>query len=133
MSRINARRNAFNLIFQYDFISVDEVESNKETYFGENPDIDEEDKKYILATVDGTIENIAKIDEIISERAKGWTIERMSKVDLAILRLAVYEVVFSEDMPDSIAINEAVELAKKYSSDEAPAFINGILGKLSQR
>ena len=133
MSRISARKNAFNLIFQYGFINAEEVESNKDIYFGENLDIDEEDKKYILATVDGTIENIEKIDEVIAERARGWSIERMSKVDLAILRLAVYEILFSEDMPDSITINEAVELAKKYSSDEAPAFINGILGKLSQR
>jgi len=131
MSRISARKNAFNLIFQYGFINAEEVESNKDIYFGENPDIDDEDKKYILATVDGTIENIEKIDGVISERARGWSIERMSKVDLAILRLAVYEILFSEDMPDSITINEAVELAKKYSSDEAPAFINGILGKLS--
>jgi len=133
MSRINARRNAFSLLFQYDFIDIQEVEDKKKIFLKENPDIEEADKKYILETVDGTMRNLNEIDYIIGEYAKGWTTERMSKVDLAILRLAVYEMNFSDEAPDSVAINEAVELAKKYSSDEAPSFINGILGKISQR
>ena len=133
MSRINARRNAFSLLFQYDFIDIDEIDENKKIFFSENPEIEEADKKYILETVDGTMKNLEEIDGIIGEHAKGWTIERMSKVDLAILRLAVYEMLFSDEAPNSVAINEAVELAKKYSSDEAPSFINGILGKISQR
>ncbi|MDD3571289.1 MAG: transcription antitermination factor NusB [Lachnospiraceae bacterium] len=133
MSRINARRNAFSLLFQYDFIDTHEIEENKKIFFKENTEIEEADKKYILETVDGTMKNLEEIDSIISEYAKGWTIERMSKVDLAILRLAVYEMKFSDEAPNSVAINEAVELAKKYSSDEAPSFINGILGKISQR
>ncbi|MGE4213348.1 MAG: transcription antitermination factor NusB [Anaerotignaceae bacterium] len=132
MSRINARRNAFSLLFQYDFIDIQEIAENKKIFFNENPEIEESDKKYILETVDGTMKNLEKIDTIIGEHAKGWTIERMSKVDLAILRLAVYEMMFSDEAPNSVAINEAVELAKKYSSDEAPSFINGILGKISQ-
>ncbi|HCT65289.1 MAG TPA: transcription antitermination factor NusB [Lachnospiraceae bacterium] len=133
MSRINARRNAFSLLFQYDFIDIHEIDENKNIFFKENPDIEEGDKKYILETVDGTMKNLEEIDAIIGEYARGWTTERMSKVDLAILRLAVYEMKFSDEAPDSVAINEAVELAKKYSSDEAPSFINGILGKISQR
>lgn len=132
MSRINARRNAFSLLFQYDFTDTDETDEIKKIFFKEN-EIEDEDKKYILETVDGTMKNLAEIDGIIGECAKGWTTERMSKVDLAILRLAVYEMNFSEEAPKSVAINEAVELAKKYSSDEAPSFINGILGKISQR
>lgn len=133
MSRINARRNAFSLLFQYDFINLDEIDDNKKIFFNENPEIEEADKKYILETVDGTMKNLEEIDTIIGEHAKGWTVERMSKVDLAILRIAVYEMMFSDEAPNSVAINEAVELAKKYSSDEAPSFINGILGKISQR
>lgn len=133
MSRINARRNAFSLLFQYDFIDIHEIDENKNIFFKENPEIEEGDKKYILETVDGTMKNLEEIDAIIGEYARGWTTERMSKVDLAILRLAVYEMKFSDEAPDSVAINEAVELAKKYSSDEAPSFINGILGKISQR
>ncbi len=132
MSRINARKNAFNLLFQYEFIDAEEIEENKDIFFKENMEINETDKKYILETFDGTIEKIEEIDKIISDYAKGWTVERMSKVDLAILRLAVYEMLFSDETPQSVAINEAVELAKKYSSDEAPAFINGILGKVSK-
>lgn len=88
---------------------------------------------YIVRAVDGTVEHISDIDKIISENLKGWTIERLNKVDLAILRLAVYEMLYDDETPDGIVINEAVEIAKKYSSDQAPGFINGILGKISQR
>ena len=68
---------------------------------------------------------------MISKKAKKWATGRMSKVDLAILRLAIYEICFSEEIPTSVAINEAIELAKKFSSDEAPSFINGILGSIA--
>ena len=73
-----------------------------------------------------------EIDEIIEQTATGWTIARMGKVDLAILRLAVYEMKKDEDIPVSVAINEAVELAKKFGQDESPSFINGVLAKLAK-
>lgn len=132
MSRINARKNAFTLLFQHDFFENDEMQENIQMFFFENPDVEENDKAYILETVNNTIDNLEKIDALISENAKGWTKDRMSKVDLAILRLAIYEMMFSEEAPARVVINEAVELAKKFSSDEAPAFINGILGKIYQ-
>ncbi len=131
MSRRNARKNAFYLLFQLDFSKKEEAEGIKEIFFQENSDIDETDKKFILDEVEGVEKNIEEIDKSINFVAKGWTIDRMSKVDLAILRLAVYEMKYSFDTPVSVAVNEAVELAKKYSSDEAPSFINGILGKLA--
>ena len=68
------------------------------------------------------------VDEIISNSSKGWKINRLSKVDLNILRLAIYEIKYNESIPVNVSINEAINLAKKYSSDEAPAFINGVLG-----
>ena len=83
-----------------------------------------------MSKTDGTMAHLEEIDNIIGSYAKGWTVERMSKVDKAILRLAVYEIKYAPDVPDGVAVNEAVELAKVYSSDEAPAFINGILGKV---
>ena len=83
-----------------------------------------------MSKTDGTMANLTEIDNIIGTYAKGWSVDRMSKVDKAILRLAAYEIKFAPDVPDGVAVNEAVELAKTYSSDEAPAFINGILGKL---
>lgn len=76
-------------------------------------------------------ERIDEIDEKINQVAKGWKTERMGKADLAILRLAVYEMLYDEDVPVKVAINEAVELAKKYGGDESPAFVNGILGKIA--
>ena len=130
MSRTNARRNAFYLLFQHDFVGSEEMNDAKDIFFKENEEINDADKAFILKNVDGVLENIEEIDSIIDKCAKGWTTNRMAKVDLAILRLAVYEMKFSNETPRNVVINEAVELAKKYSSDESPAFINGILGNI---
>ena len=130
MSRTNARKNAFYLLFQHDFVGSEEMNGAKDIFFKENEEINDADKAFILKNVDGVLENIEEIDSIIDKFAKGWTTNRMAKVDLAILRLAVYEMKFSNETPRNVVINEAVELAKKYSSDESPAFINGILGNI---
>lgn len=131
MSRTNARKNAFYLIFQHDFVGIESMDEAKKIFFAESEEeVTETDKKFIDTLVNGTFENIEKIDEIIASVAKGWTIERMPKVDLAILRMAVYELKFGST-PTKVAINEAVELAKKYSSDNAPSFVNGVLGKIA--
>ena len=74
-----------------------------------------------------------EIDEMLNEHVTGWKTSRMNKVDLSILRLAVYEMKYDEEIPEKVAINEAVELAKKFGGDEAPAFVNGILAKLIQK
>ena len=112
MSRRGARRNAFYLLFQMDFSEAEEFEQVKD-----------------LSEVEGVHAHMAEIDEMITASANGWDPARMNKVDLAILRLAVYEMKYGET-PIGVAINEAVELAKRFSSDEAPAFINGVLGKV---
>lgn len=131
MSRRAARENAFYLLFQMDFNLEEEYEQVKTIFFAEQEvEITEEDKEFTLKEVEGARENLAQIDEMIGKCAKNWNTERMSKVDLAILRLATYELAFSKETPVGVAINEAVELAKKFSSDEAPSFINGILGKI---
>ena len=132
MSRRSARKNAFFLLFQMDFNEAAEFEQVQEIFFAEKDEpVEEGDKTFILSEVEGTRAHIEEIDEIIGQSAKGWDLSRMNKVDLAILRLAVYEMKFG-DTPVGVAINEAVELAKKFSSDEAPAFINGVLGKAAQ-
>jgi len=74
---------------------------------------------------------LEEIDKIINESSKGWKTTRMGKVDLTLIRLAVYEIKYEEDIPTGVAINEAVELAKKYGTDDSPAFINGILAKIA--
>ena len=132
MGRRNARKLAFYLLFLYDFVKDGNFDEIKETFLTLNDEeITENDKNYILSKTEGTMKNLEEIDDLIGKYAKGWSVERMSKVDKAILRLATYEIKFAPDVPEGVAVNEAVELAKTYSSDEAPAFINGILGKLT--
>ena len=132
MSRRSARKNAFFLLFQMDFSEAAEFDQVKEIFFAEKEEpVEEGDKAFILSEVEGVHEHMEEIDGLIEQSAKGWDLGRMNKVDLAILRLAVYEMKFGET-PVGVAINEAVELAKKFSSDEAPAFINGVLGKAAQ-
>ena len=92
----------------------------------------EEESRYILTRLESILGLIPEIDEALAGTAKGWRIDRMSRVDLAILRLAVFELRYDPSIPDGVAINEAVELAKAYGGDESPAFINGILGTLSR-
>lgn len=134
MSRRSARKNAFYLLFQMDFNKQEEFEQVKEIFFSEQEEpVLEEDKSFILEEVEGATAHMDEIDALISQFARGWQTDRISKVDLAILRLAVFELKFSETTPVSVAINEAVELAKKFSSDEAPSFINGILGQVAQQ
>ena len=131
MNRRNARKNAFFLVFQMDFNQKEEFEQARELFFDHQQEVEEEEKEFILKETEGTKEHLAEIDEMISKKAKKWATGRMPKVDLAILRLAIYEICFSEEIPTSVAINEAIELAKKFSSDEAPSFINGILGSIA--
>lgn len=129
MRRRDVRRNAFNLLFQLGF--TDNEEEAKNIFFEEaEMDLSKNEKEFILKTVNGVREHVDEIDEIINSVAKKWDTKRMANVDLAILRLAVYEMKFDNETPDGVVINEAVELAKEYSSDGAPSFVNGILGKL---
>ncbi|NLK20927.1 MAG: transcription antitermination factor NusB [Epulopiscium sp.] len=131
MSRRRMREHIFTLLFQREFAQSDEIEERIQLYFEQNPQIKDRQKEYILEEIQGMNEKLDKIDKILSKHSKGWAIERMSKVDLSILRVAIYEMYYREDIPKSVAINEAVELAKKYSSDQAPSFINGILGNIA--
>lgn len=133
MSRRSARKNAFYLLFQMDFNEESEFEQVKQIFFAEKEEpVGPEEKQFILDEVEGTKKHLTEIDQMIEKRSKSWDTSRMSKVDLAILRLAIYEMKYSESTPVSVAINEAVELAKKFSSDEAPSFINGILGRIAK-
>ena len=92
----------------------------------------EADVKFANDIVSGVQSNLAEIDEIIASAAVGWSVSRMSRVDLSILRNAVYEIRFSSGVPVAVAINEAVELAKVYCDERSPKFINGVLGKVAR-
>lgn len=97
----------------------------------EEQTVKEKDEAYILEKYSRIVEELPKIDAMLDEASKGWKISRMGKVELTVLRLAVYEMKFDEDIPEKVAINEAVELARKFGGDDAPAFINGVLAKLA--
>lgn len=90
--------------------------------------LDESDIDYVIAVLNGVTRKQQTIDDIIRKYAKGWSIQRMAKVDLAILRLALYEIIERADIPESVSINEGVELAKRYCNEKSASFINGILG-----
>ena len=129
MSRRTERENAFIVIFESLFNDVtveDIIESAKET-------LDWEDNDYVLSTSNGVIDNAAEFDDLINNNLKnGWTVNRLSKVTLALLRLAIYEMKYVSDVPASVAINEAVELCKKYATDADASLLNGVLGSISK-
>ncbi len=130
MGRRAARETAMKLLYQLE-IQKDDREQQIEFVLQEEEFI-ENDKKYILEIMDGVHKSIEEIDLMIEKYSKGWKINRLSKVDLSILRLSIYEMTYRKDIPFNVSINEAVELAKKYSNDDAGAFVNGILGQVSR-
>lgn len=130
MGRRELRECIFQLLFMTEFNPLEEVET-QETLFLENIDnLKSDDQEYIHEKCDKIRVKLSEIDQEINQISKGWKTSRMSKVDLTILRVAAYEALFDEDVPVGVAINEAVELAKKFGGDDSASFINGILGKL---
>ena len=131
MSRRELREQIFKFIFRVEFNDRDEM-PEQERFFFEDDELmaDEKDAAYISKKGNHIIEKLDEIDAMINKQAKGWTTQRMGKVDLTILRLAVYEIAFDEDVPAGVAINEAVELAKRFGQEESSGFVNGVLAKL---
>ncbi len=130
MGRRASRESAMKLLYQLE-VQKDDREQQIEAVLDEG-EFSDNDKQYINEVVEGVSGNLEYIDRLIENHSKGWKINRISKVDLSILRLSIYEISFRKDIPFNVSINEAVELAKKYSGEEAGAFINGILGKVSK-
>ena len=135
MSRKSARELAFKTIFSYDFqADKEQVAALVEVLKHEIGEITAEDDDYIHSVVSGVIEKKDELDELIKKYLKGWTMERISRTDLAILRLAIYEILYREDIPYKVSVNEAVELAKTFSDDSSSSFINGVLaGVISEK
>lgn len=132
MSRRELREQIFKFIFRIEFNEKDEM-AEQEQFFFENEDIEmsDADKQYISKKSNKILDKLDEIDEMINQNAKGWTTQRMGKVDLTIIRLAVYEITFDDTVPTGAAINEAVELAKKFGQEESSGFVNGILAKFA--
>ncbi len=131
MSRRELREQIFLLLFRVEFNSGEDMPEQLRLFFDGQEQISEEDRLYISGKYGNIMAQLAVIDEQINDKAKGWTTARMSKVDLTIIRLAVYEIRFDEDIPTGVAINEAVELAKKFGQDESAGFVNGVLAKFA--
>ncbi len=157
MSRKTARKHILNIVFQAEFdvdVAIEQIMATYDEEYKTTADVTDEsisesalidmdedkisrlrtihnrDKKFIINEAKGIVEHKAQIDELISEGLENWDIDRLSKVDLSILRIAVYEIVYADDIPAPVAANEAVQLAKMFSEDKAPAFINGVVGKV---
>ncbi len=134
MKRREQRECIFQLLFRVEFNRQEEMPEQADLYLDdirEEQTVKEKDEAYILEKYSRIAEELPKIDAMLDEASKGWKISRMGKVELTVLRLAVYEMKFDEDIPEKVAINEAVELARKFGGDDAPAFINGVLAKLA--
>ena len=129
MSRRELREQLFKLLFRIEFNSSEEMPEQEKLFFEDTCIADETDAAYISAKYHKIVEKLEVIDKMLNERTENWDTARMGKVDLTILRLAVYEMTFDEDVPAGVAINEAVELAKKFGQDASSGFVNGILAR----
>ena len=131
MSRTELSEHVFRMLFRVEFNNAEEMKEQEQFYFDELEEATGKDQEYILNKYRAIDEKKEEIDKLLNEVTEGWKTTRMNRVDLTILRLATYEIKWDEDVPTGVAINEAVELAKKYSSDDGPSFINGVLAKVA--
>lgn len=144
MKRAQMRENTFKLLFCKEFHNVEEMEDqyklhledvdklmdeDEAVFLQDTKVISEKEKNYIIDKVNNIIARTEEIDQKLNDVSVGWKTDRMGKVELTILRLAYYEMEIDADVPKKVAIDQAVELAKKYGSDSAPSFVNGILAK----
>lgn len=135
MNRREVREAALCMIFDYSFHSDDDGNEQLELYLDNFQDKDEKNiseelrgDEYFTKVYFGVISNLSELDAIIEANSKKWSSKRISRVSRSIMRLALYEIKYMDDIPTQVSINEAVELAKKFDSDESYTFVNGILG-----
>lgn len=132
MSRRELREQIFKLLFRVEFNQKKDMPEQMQLFFEEEENqADVADAAYITEKYNKIAEKLDDIDNALNEKVQGWNTARMGKVDLTILRLAVYEIMFDEEVPTGVAINEAVELAKKFGQDSSSAFVNGVLAKFA--
>ena len=125
-ARSKARKRAVDVLYESDLRGTDAVTTLAERLAQADPPVPD----YTVELVEGVTGNIARLDDVLGTHAEGWTVDRMPAVDRAVLRLALYELLLRDDVPDAVVIDEAVELAKTLSTDESPRFVNGVLGRV---
>jgi N utilization substance protein B len=125
-ARTKARKRAVDVLYEADVRSRDRLELLRERVADGNPPVPE----HAVRLVEGVTEHAGRIDQLIDRHASGWSLDRLPDVDRAILRMAVFELLWADDVPDAVVIDEAVELAKALSTDDSPAYVNGVLGAI---
>ena len=125
-----SREIALKVLFQIDLVSTNLEETLKYTF--KNGKLSDEVKEFTLLLVKGVISSSSEIDKAINNYAKNWSLERITNIDRNILRIAIYEILYLKNIPKSVSINEAVELAKKYGTKSSFSFVNGVLGKIDK-
>ena len=126
-ARSKARKRALDVLYEADVRGVPAETVLAERTTREGPPV----PAYTTDLVEGVTANRARIDELLATYAVGWTLERMPPVDRNVLRIGAYEVLYADDVPDPVAISEAVELVRSLSTEESPRFVNGLLAKLA--
>lgn len=132
MGRREMREHIFKLLFLNEFNENEEMPGQIQLYFESLEDLKPLEQAYMEDKYAKVKEHLEEIDGILNENSTGWKTKRMSKVDLNILRLAVYEMKYDEDVPVKVAINEAVEISKSFGGEDSASFVNGILGKIAR-
>ncbi len=139
MSRKKARESAVLLLYHWDMAGDEDANIHTtlgETVVGEAISADalnEDDKEYLHSVIEGVRQNVAQLDKVIEDEAVAWKLSRLPKVDLAVLRLGVFELLHREDIPGAVTINECVELAKQYSTENSGTFVNGVLSTVFKK
>jgi len=131
VNRTEQRAHIFKLVFESEFNQRDEMPEQVALYFETKLPNRADDLEKIRNKTCAILDNKEEIDKLLNEKTTGWKTSRMNKVDLSILRVAVYEILWDDEVPFKVAVNEAVELAKEYSGKEGPGFVNGVLAKFA--
>ena len=131
MTRREIRELIFKMVFRVEFHDEEEIQEQLRLFMDTLESAGEEDRAYIEHKVQDILTHLEEIDAIIDSSAQNWKTSRMAKVELTLIRLAVYEIRYEEDIPTGVAINEAVELAKSYGEENSPAFVNGVLARIA--
>lgn len=131
MLRTQVRETIFKIVFRLPFVSEEEMLEQIEFSMEELAGKSEENQDYIRRKVADIVEKLEKIDETLAANCEGWNLTRLGKAEIALMRIAVYELMYEADIPEKVAINEAVELAKQYCDEDAKGFVNAVLGKVA--
>lgn len=130
MGRHEQREQLFKLLFRVEFNSIEEMPEQVQLFFQDDEvECSQKVADAIRDRFDMVVAKLSEIDKLLDEKAEGWDTKRMGKVELTVLRLGVYEILFDEDVPNSVAINEAVEIAKQYGQTTSGGFVNAVLAK----